>query len=885
MTLGYLALCLAAGIVWADAGGEGVLSAIPIRVLVCIAAALCVIGRSDADWLRGVLRFARRAISGGDPGPRDAIHPPNNFVSPGFGSLSPGYGHREGRTILWHGLLCLLTGVIAFDAGSIVLAERLREAVRGRTRAAEAGQQGLRMAEARVVARLTRSWGDDIELSRVRAADGGTPLPERVILRVRGDSLGKTALDSRTDGLLRPGTQLRLALRILPIHAQRNPGSVDREGELARRGIAARGRLIDPNWVVERSGQGARSSRLARQSARWRADARRPIGARLASWGDSSGLVRALSLGDRQSLAPGVAADFRALGLSHLLAISGLHVGMVAGLLGWLTLRLLVWVTPSLIDPFPWVLGIAVLGSGGYAWLVGGSVSVRRAWCCLLVVAVFAIARRSPRPIELLSGIAIVLWVQEPSMVFDLGAQLSFAACLGLIAAGVWRGPVAGRREANDVLIEASSIAARLRRNLGLSVRGACSAGFATAAVLASHGLPTAFWAPAANAIAVPWTAMVVLPASLGSALLAFLLDTAIGPESVPSSAMTHALTVLLWPALGLVDAAGWCAARLPGSPLEELGSPLLVAVAALLGLAALRAGWIRSAALCWVLLAFAGGVPRADDGVFAATPRVWFFDVGQGDASLVEGRSGAILIDAGPGSPDGSGGQALVRSLRALGRKQLDVFVLTHADLDHRGGAIRVLERLDVGEMWLPEAGRGDPALDLLVKVAGARGTRVLWRSAESAPAYHGDLRIDTLWPPRDLVARSRNAGSLVLRVGVGGRSVLFLADVDAAIELALSREAPLRVKADYLKVSHHGSRGGTHEGFLEFVAARHAFVSAPCTSGRGLPNPGTLDRIRRSGTRLWWTGRDGALALFPERFESEAEVVAWARPRECSD
>jgi hypothetical protein len=63
-------------------------------------------------------------------------------------------------------------------------------------------------------------------------------------------------------------------------------------------------------------------------------------------------------------------------------------------------------------------------------------------------------------------------------------------------------------------------------------------------------------------------------------------------------------------------------------------------------------------------LLAFAGGVPRADDGVFAATPRVWFFDVGQGDASLVEGRSGAILIDAGPGSPDGSGGQALISTI-----------------------------------------------------------------------------------------------------------------------------------------------------------------------------------------------------------------------------
>jgi competence protein ComEC len=778
-----------------------------------------------------------------------------------------------------------LAGAIAFDAGSIVLAERLRESERDRTRAIESGQQGLRMADARVVARRLRSWGDDIELAHVLAADGGTPLPARLLLRIADDQGTENGIESRADTRLWPGARVRLALRIQPIHGRRNPGAIDREREWARRGIAARARLVDPNWVVLRSDPSALTSRGARGPVRWRAEARRLIGERLGRSGDSSGLARALSLGDRAALASGIADDFRALGLSHLLAISGLHVGMVAGLLGWLTLWALVWVAPRLIDPFPWVLAIAALGAGGYAWLVGGSISVKRAWCCLLVVGLFALARRSPRPIELLAGIAIVLWVQEPSMVFDLGAQLSFAACLGLITAGVWRGPFVDRPDAAEVSVEASSVAQRLRSHLGLSVRASCAAGFGTAGVLASHGLSTAFWAPVANAIAVPWTAVVALPGSLGSALLASFFELGFGSMLTRDLWMTRALTVLLWPSGGLVDAVAWCAAHLPRSVLVASGSPFLVGVAALLGLVALRLGWIGSTVLCWILVALAGGVPRADQGRFATTPRVWFFDVGQGDAALVEGRRASILVDAGPGAPNGSGGQALVESLRALGRNEVDLFVVTHADLDHRGGAIRVLESLDVAELWLPAVGRGDGALDRLVQVARARGTGVSWRSAEAMPADRGDLRIETLWPPKGSNPRSRNAGSLVLRIRVGGRSVLFLADVDSSIEFALRREAPQRIRADYLKVSHHGSRGGTREAFLDFVAARHAFVSAPCSSRRGLPNSETLDRIRRSGTRLWWTGRDGAVAVFPERFESKGEVVAWADPRACPD
>jgi competence protein ComEC len=242
------------------------------------------------------------------------------------------------------------------------------------------------------------------------------------------------------------------------------------------------------------------------------------------------------------------------------------------------------------------------------------------------------------------------------------------------------------------------------------------------------------------------------------------------------------------------------------------------------------------------------------------------------------------MLIDTGPGAPDGSGGLALVRSLRAVGRDAIDLLVVTHADLDHRGGAARVLQSLRVAELWLPEAGRTDPALLDLAAVARAQRTVVSWRSAASHPEIRGDLRIETLWPPRLARPHSRNAGSLVLRVELESQLFLLMADVDSEIELRLSREVPDQISADFLKVSHHGSRGGTDAAFLEGVGARHAIVSAACLSSRGLPNPQTLDRIRRSASRLWWTGRDGAVVVFPGRRARPDEVVSWAVPRRCS-
>lgn len=803
--------------------------------------------------------------------------------------------------MVWAALCVVVMGI-----GATRLSGRIEAAGEDRRRALEIGPEAVRRVEARVGARRSRRFGDEVELASVRAVDGGSPVPRRFLMGL--PAAGRSS--QRTDELLRPGNKVRLALRMVPIRSSRNPGARDFEAALARTGVAVRASILDPAWVVEieddvpilrdsvdRILSGARRARDA-----WKSE----LGSRLREAGDASGLVRALGLGDRSELATPVSADFRRLGLSHLLAVSGLHVGLVAGLAAWLVGRVLTARVRPGLDPSVPVVLISVGAAGCYAWFTGGSVSAQRAGWGLAVLLGLVAWRRSIAPIEVLAWVGLGLVLAEPARVFDIGTRLSFAACLGLIVGGVWSRSAARDRAAlGEGEVPRSTRAGNLRRWGIASLRTSAAAGFGTAPILAASGIPIALWAPVANLVAIPLTGLFVLPGSLAAAALMGAVEPL---RELPSARAPLASTaaVAIDRIVGLffscIDAwlslVSWCVEAIPavGSPVD--GWPLGVAVGALTGLLLLRRNNgalldFLMVSFCWGWIVFFGAPPRvdlADEGL--GKPRVWFFDVGQGDAALVQGEFVSVLIDTGGGPADGSGGRGLVRSLSALGVRRLEVLVLTHADLDHRGGAARVLEEFPVDELWLPVAALEDPGFQQIIRVAEDRGTRIVGKNASSFPTRMDDLGLKVLWPPASFSVAashsasqgtSRNAGSVVLRVEVQDLSVLFLADVDREIEERLMRADPDAIRVDLLKVSHHGSRGGSRPRFLSAVGASHAIVSAPCSRRRGLPNLSTLASIRESGSRLWWTGRDGAILAQPGKGEESLRMRAWAMPRTC--
>ncbi|MBW2385364.1 MAG: MBL fold metallo-hydrolase, partial [Deltaproteobacteria bacterium] len=221
---------------------------------------------------------------------------------------------------------------------------------------------------------------------------------------------------------------------------------------------------------------------------------------------------------------------------------------------------------------------------------------------------------------------------------------------------------------------------------------------------------------------------------------------------------------------------------------------------------------------------------------------------------------------------------RVVVPALAALGIRRLDLAIATHADLDHRGGLPAVLRSVPVRELWLPYGTRDESGFRDILELARRRGVRVRERGAGAAPSEIGGMRVTPLWPPEDSQPDSRNDASLVVRVDVAGRRLLFPGDIERGAEAALvARGADLR--AEVLALPHHGSRTSSSARFLAAVGAEVALVSAPCGGRYAMPHPDVVVRVREHGLPLWWTGRDGALLV---GLAGPLHVVGYADPDE---
>ncbi len=772
---------------------------------------------------------------------------------------------------------CLLSVLgLFFVAGYDGLETALEGAQADRT-LAEAGKgDGIRLAQARVRARRRGAWGDEVELEFVSAIDGARRLPSRLVLRFAHDGDGpEVAASSRADRLLWPGEWVRLGILVRPLQAARNPGTRDREHADARRGLGARARLVKPDWVValkqsEWVGVGGFEMPFAAAGRnRWR----RHVGARFDEENIEAALVRAFALGDRTGISAQSRDSFRRLGLSHLVAISGLHIGFIAGLAGWIGLKTIVWLVPGgrRIRVFDWVLALACCAAAFYAWLTDAGISVERASLLFALYAFCRLALRRIPPASALGWVALVILLAEPAALFDVAAQLSFAACSALIAAGFWRSaPESGAEIQEPVQL-------RLSRMLGATYRASLVVSLGTAPWAVQFGFPIAVLSPLFNVVAIPWTGLLALPSSL---VAVCLIDVLPGP-------LLRALTL---PARGLEASAISIAGMLPDWPSEtRLAMPVFVALIGLAFFALRRERWLL-ATLLWAVCSLAGASAISFEPALGPTPRAIFFDVGQGDATLLQGRDFVLVVDTGPGPPGRPGGAALVRGLRAAGVRRIDILVLTHGDLDHRGGLGRVLESFEVGELWLPDAVSHprDEELSRVASTARGHGIPVIWQAAELSGPTHvrpaDEFEIDVLWPIRESpgVGASRNENSLVLRVVMDETAFLLTADIGIEVENQLIQR-PGSLSTEFLKVAHHGSRRSSSTEFLSRVSPRLAILSAPCDSARGLPNGQAVERIRRSGARLWWTGRDGAVVVSKASGRA-AMVRGWGIPRECT-
>ncbi len=663
-----------------------------------------------------------------------------------------------------------------------------------------------------------------VDLDRVVGA-GGRAI--RVRLRGEDTPAGLPAFEAAL-----PGQRVRARVRLRPSRPLRNPGAPDRARADRRAGIAAVGRLLHPSL----------HARLpARDAGRWLAPLHRlraRIAERLEAAGPGGALLRALALGHSGSLPQATRDAFARLGVAHLLAVSGLHLALGASL-AYAGLRRSVGHSAWLAargDTRPLCLLGALCAATVYALLAGWGVPVRRALVLLAALAAGFVVGRTRSRAEPLAGAAIGILAFEPEALFAPGAQLSFAATAALLAS--LRRPDGASAGRVDGLLRSSATA------------------FAATAPLAALQLGSrAPFALLANLVAVPWTGVALLPAALLSAGAA-ALDT--GGPLIRAAERAAGWTLQVLEALAM---------QVPGTVGAPAPAPAWLAAATGLALVTLAArstgGRVACAAAVGMVLHLA---PAAS--LPPAPPRLVFLEVGQGDATLVQGRDAAVLVDAGIALREGPdlGKSVVVPALRALGVERLDLLVASHADLDHRGGLPAVLASFPVGALWIPRGERSEPAFTELLAAARQRGVPIHERGQGDATLQAGDLAVTPLWPPARVGDDSRNDRSLVLRIDVGAARVLLPGDLEAAGEaglLASLGASGADLRADVLKLAHHGSRSSSTAAFLAAVSAELAVASAPCAGRFGMPHAEVLERAADASTSLWWTGRDGAVLV----------------------
>jgi competence protein ComEC len=652
------------------------------------------------------------------------------------------------------------------------------------------------------------------------------------------------------------GRRVRVSGRLrLPDHAA-NPGEVPTGHYLRRDGVCATVRADDWEPLEGRGGFW-----LAALSTRAKARLSQGIAQTLDE--NEAALLRGLLFSETATLPSGIDRDFIRSGTVHILSTSGLHIALLAGLFT------LVWRsrTPASRRLRSLVLLAALVF---FALMTGLRPAVLRAVLMSAIVLLAPLVEREPDTWSSIALAALVLVALSPGNLRDPGFQLTFSAVAAL---ALW----ADIRPSLRGMPPTKRRMAAIRETVMVSV----IASAATAPVGAMHFGTVSFAAPVANLLVVPavapamalgllqgilhpaWPAAAVFLAGLNNVFLRWMLAVTSAISRVPFAAsdavyvssgfaalLLCALFAFMW-AVGVRRKTG----PTPATTLALYATPALI-------LAVLAGGCLKPRPLVVTVL-----------------------DVGQGDSILIVTPSGrAMLVDAG-GDDSGGGDEIAERSvlpaLKRAGVRKLDVLLTTHAHDDHTGGVAAVLKAGPTG-LWLHgEEMEAGPGLSAGVREARRRGVPRRKAAAGSRLMLDRGVTLDLLVPPRRLLAEdgTGNNASIGLLMAYGDTRFLLAGDAGAEEETAWLRDGA-GLRADVLKVGHHGAATSSTLAFLMAVRPRWAVISCGRNNRYGHPDASTLARLRMVGARVARTDEDGGIRCVSDGRSVTVTDSRWALP-----
>ncbi|MFT5134380.1 MAG: competence protein ComEC [Gammaproteobacteria bacterium] len=611
-----------------------------------------------------------------------------------------------------------------------------------------------------------------------------------------------------------PGDHWRLRVKLKQPHGFINPGGFDYEAWLFQQRIRATGYVSRKTGNLQiKDGSAYYLHRLRYLMAE---KLKQVLNGR-----DSGSLIPALVLGDRSAIHADQWRVLTATGTSHLLAISGLHIGLVAGMVFFLTR----WIWPlgrvtALLMPAPKMASLtAMLAAFAYAAMAGFSVPTQRALIMLLILFATMFISRKVVASSIISLALLIVLLIDPLAALSAGFWLSFAA-ISVIAFGM------------SARINNSGLWWRWGR-----VQYLVAVGLLPFLVLWFQQIP--ILSTGANLLVVPWVSFVTVPIVLLASILiwwnesigAWLLQR--GTDSID----------LFWPLLNFL-------AELDFSVLSLNQPSLAGLVAATIGILLLlmpRGLPGRWLGFLWLLPLFFPLQEKIETGEF----RLTLLDVGQGLSAVLETANHVVLFDTGPrfSSRFDAGSAVIIPFLRQKRINRINLLVQSHGDNDHIGGLSNIQKRMSIDRILtsVPEQITHDNVEECLL------GQSWIW----------DEISFEILHPAPNSEF-SGNDRSCVLKVSHGDTAILFTGDIEAAAEKRILKRDIEKLSSNILLAPHHGSRSSSTRRFIRAVKPEYVLFAVGYGNRFGFPKQDIIERYQKASVNILDTARNGAIEMY---------------------
>ncbi|RJQ55500.1 MAG: DNA internalization-related competence protein ComEC/Rec2 [Desulfobacteraceae bacterium] len=690
-----------------------------------------------------------------------------------------------------------------------------------------------------------------LKIARVDSGAGATDAAGRIRLTIIGRDLSFS-----------PGDAIRFQGSIKPFRNFNNPGGFDYKRHMQFQRVHGTAyALSEKVKVLEKGREDGFRSRVEK--------ARHRISGFIEAHADRSsrGILKALVVGDRTDIPPETALSFYRAGVGHILAISGLHVGIVAtvsfSLFRWLLSfsRSILWAAwtrkaAAALSLFPvWV----------YALLAGMSPSTQRAVIMVSIFLLSYLLEKRQDIINTLAAAALLVLIVDPPSLFSISFQLSFTAVLSIVL-GIGLISPAGKKDASAGLLS------KALHRLILFFAVSFFASLGTLPLVMRYFNEVSLVGLAGNLIAIPLIGFGVVPLGLLSAFVYPISASAaaIGIDSASG------LTAFSLPAISFLSDLPFAAVKAVTPSVVEILCFYTIAGAVVFRLKNRKPllHLIHAAAVIAFLVLGIDVLYWVHQRFMRREIRVTAVDVGQGNAALIQLPGKEVLLVDGGGFSDPAvfdvGARVVAPVLWSRKIRTVDRLILTHPDSDHLNGLLFIAEHFDVDSIW----SNGEPAESQSYSGFG----EIIERHRISAPKFEtlarvhrlDDVEIKILYPPADFIERKRrekwrttNDNSLVVRIGLGSVSFLFPGDITEKAEEELVSLYGDSLRSTVLFSPHHGSPRSSTPAFLDRVSPEIVIVSSGGRYRTGLSHDSVLRRYRDRGCRIYETSRHGAVML----------------------